>query len=111
VRRHLAQILADPSGQIDSPGLLIDLDFGTQVNVPQIRLFDLGNVNYRPTEDNADRVGARAAHLCRNIINAGARPILLGGNHALAYYSIGALAERYPNLGVLQFDAHAECSM
>jgi len=33
---------------------------------------------------------------------------LLGGDHAVAFGSIVARAERYPGLGILQFDAHAD---
>lgn len=40
--------------------------------------------------------------------DAGRFVALLGGDHAVAYGSILARAERYPRLGVLQFDAHAD---
>ena len=35
-------------------------------------------------------------------------PVLLGGDHSTPFGAIGACAARYPGLGVLQFDAHAD---
>lgn len=35
-------------------------------------------------------------------------PILLGGDHSTPFGAIAASADRYPGLGVLQFDAHAD---
>lgn len=105
VRHHLATTVRAPAGQ---PGWLVDLDFGTRLAASQLRLFDLGDVCFDPVTDPAERVGQRAGYATRQIAARGARPILLGGDHALAYYTIGALAERYPRLGVLHFDAHPD---
>lgn len=108
VRTHLAQSLESPLGATDRPGVLLDLDFGSRLDTAALRLFDVGDVIHQPLQDRASDIGERAAHLCRTICAHGARPLLLGGDHALAYYSIGALAQRYPRLGVLQFDAHPD---
>ena len=108
VRTHLAQSIESPLGAAAGPGVLLDLDFGSSLDVAALRLFDLGDVAHQPLADRASDLGARAAYLCRAVAAAGARPLILGGDHALAYYSIGALAQRYPRLGVLQFDAHPD---
>lgn len=35
-------------------------------------------------------------------------PVVLGGDHAVPYGAIRAMSERYPGLGILHFDAHAD---
>ena len=35
-------------------------------------------------------------------------PVVLGGDHSVAFGAIQAYAERYPGLGILQIDAHAD---
>ncbi|MEZ5043740.1 MAG: agmatinase [Saprospiraceae bacterium] len=42
------------------------------------------------------------------IIDAGGRTIALGGDHSIAYPIIKAQAQRYPNLTILQLDAHGD---
>lgn len=111
VRRSLAQTFFRPSAQRSTDHRVVDLDFYTDIDMERLRLFDLGNVIHHPTTESAHVVGTRAAYLCRKIVAADARPVLLGGDHSLAYYSIGALAERYPRVGVLQFDAHTDMYM
>jgi agmatinase len=107
VRTQLAQCLKHPFGE-NRKGVLIDFDFGTALDACDLRLYDLGDVAYHAGADSARDVGERLAYVCHRLVDAGGRPILLGGDHAQAFYSIGALAERYPRLGVLQFDAHPD---
>lgn len=52
-----------------------------------------------------DRAVAAAV---RQAEDAGRFVAVLGGDHAVAFGAIAARAERYPGLGVLQFDAHAD---
>ncbi|MEB0137681.1 MULTISPECIES: arginase family protein [unclassified Undibacterium] len=108
VRAHLAQSIESPLGTSERRGILLDLDFACQLDTAALRLFDVGDVIHQPLQDRGSEIGERAAHICRMIVDRGARPLILGGDHALAYYSIGALAQRYPRLGVLQFDAHPD---
>lgn len=42
------------------------------------------------------------------ILAAGKLPVGLGGDHATAFGTIAACAERFPGLGILHFDAHAD---
>lgn len=43
------------------------------------------------------------------IVDAGAIPIILGGDHSIAYPTISELAKRHPKkVGVLHFDAHLD---
>ena len=41
-------------------------------------------------------------------LDAGAMPVVLGGEHSLTYGEMAALKERYGRFGVIQFDAHAD---
>ncbi|XBS71532.1 arginase family protein [Acerihabitans sp. KWT182] len=86
----------------------MDADFGKSLALEKLRLFDLGDVVFRPTEDNIGTLGKRVAYLIRNITDRGAFPVILGGDHTLARYSIQALSHRYAKIGVLQFDAHTD---
>jgi len=91
-----------------SSDVMIDLDFGTKLEERDLRLFDLGDVKFSPAIDSAREVGERLAYVCRRVVHVGGTPIVLGGDHAQAFYTIGALAERYQRLGVLQIDAHPD---
>ncbi|NMB74752.1 MAG: agmatinase family protein [Myxococcales bacterium] len=42
------------------------------------------------------------------LLRAGRIPGILGGDHAVPYGAIAACAERFPGLGILHFDAHAD---
>jgi len=42
------------------------------------------------------------------LIEAGKLPVILGGDHAVPFGSIRAYAEKYPGLGILHLDAHAD---
>jgi len=48
----------------------------------------------------------RAATL--EALDAGALPVLLGGDHATPFGALAAVAERHPGVGVLHLDAHAD---
>lgn len=41
-------------------------------------------------------------------LDAGAMPVVLGGEHSLTYGEMAALKERHGRFGVVQFDAHAD---
>ncbi|MEM1029749.1 MAG: arginase family protein [Myxococcota bacterium] len=70
----------------------------------------------RPDDDPAlARVNALSAQLDGSLRQAivdaeeeGRFVAVLGGDHSVAFASIAARAARYPGLGVLQFDAHAD---
>lgn len=44
----------------------------------------------------------------REILDAGKLPILLGGEHLVTLGSVRAVLEKYPDLHILHFDAHAD---
>ncbi len=45
----------------------------------------------------------------RPIIEFGKFPVIIGGEHSLSLGSVAACADRYPDLSILQIDAHADC--
>lgn len=77
-----------------------------QVFKPSPQIVESGVKCYEPFSVFATCENVRqkiaAAH------DAGAFPIMLGGDHCLAMGSVAASLERQPNLGVLWFDAHAD---
>ena len=44
----------------------------------------------------------------RSLLDAGKMPVILGGDHSVPFGAIRAYAERYPGLGILHLDAHAD---
>jgi agmatinase len=45
---------------------------------------------------------------CRHILEAGKKPAMLGGEHLVTLGTVRALAEKYPDLHILHFDAHTD---
>jgi agmatinase len=66
-------------------------------------LLRLGQVN-----DLSERLNARVATLAAVWMERGKIVGTLGGDHAAPFGAIAAHAERYPGLGVLHLDAHAD---
>lgn len=46
--------------------------------------------------------------LTRSLLERGARPIFLGGEHSITYPIIEAFADHYPDLTIVHFDAHPD---
>jgi agmatinase len=44
----------------------------------------------------------------KSLLDEGKMPVTLGGDHAVPFGAIRAYAERYPGLGILHLDAHAD---
>lgn len=67
---------------------------------------DLGDLEF-PSGDlaGAQQVIGRGVAA---ILDAGARPLLLGGEHSVSVAAIAETAARYDDLCVVQFDAHAD---
>lgn len=86
--RRLAETILELGGELDGRAdLLADLERVNQLG---------GLVN----EHVEERAGAA--------LDAGKRPLIVGGDHSVPYGAIVAAAKRRPGLGVLHFDAHAD---
>ena len=48
------------------------------------------------------------ANRVHDIVSEGNFPIVLGGDHSIAIGTLAGLADRYDNLGVIWYDAHAD---
>ena len=46
--------------------------------------------------------------LTRKIVNDGKLPIMIGGEHLVTYGAVKAVFEKYPDLQIIHFDAHAD---
>ena len=44
----------------------------------------------------------------RELLEAGKMPVVLGGDHSVPFGAIRAYVERYPDMGILHLDAHAD---
>lgn len=44
----------------------------------------------------------------RSLLDAGKMPVILGGDHSVPFGAMRAYAERYPGMGILHLDAHAD---
>jgi agmatinase len=67
-------------------------------------LFDAGDVQFKADIDDVAEVETAA----KTILASGARPIFLGGDHAVTFPIVKAVAEKHPGLTVLHFDAHPD---
>lgn len=55
-----------------------------------------------------DRVNDWVYEQTSALIAAGKMPVILGGDHSVPFGAIRAYAEKYPGLGILHLDAHAD---
>ena len=69
-------------------------------------IFDSGDLElcFGSAEAALADIEARA----QEILDAGKRPVLLGGEHLVTLGSVRAVAKKYPNLHIIHFDAHAD---
>lgn len=56
----------------------------------------------------SERVNAWVYDQTRALLAAGKMPAVLGGDHAVPFGAMRAYAEKYPGLGILHLDAHAD---
>ncbi|MCC7126639.1 MAG: agmatinase [Acidobacteria bacterium] len=66
---------------------------------------DAGDLALPP--DAAEARGAIEAAV-RDLIEAGRRPLILGGDHSITYPVMAGLRGQYPGLTILHFDAHSD---
>ncbi len=74
--------------------------------LPGERIADLGDLDL-PVSD-AGAAWARVKTAAAHFLEQGVRVLGLGGEHSLTAPLVHAYVERYPDLTVLQFDAHAD---
>ncbi len=62
----------------------------------------------READELGARVNERVYEHARAVLAAERLPVVVGGDHSTPFGAIRAAAERFPGLGVLHFDAHAD---
>lgn len=93
------QAIIDASDSIE----LYDVEEGMEVYSHGIHTAAPVNVSHTP-EAMVEEVKRRTLAL----LNDGKTPIVLGGEHSVTVGSVCAYAEKFPQLSVLQLDAHAD---
>ncbi len=73
-----------------------------------LRVFDYGDADVIPGD--IERTNAAIKAKVREVVDAGALPIVLGGDHSITFPSASAVAEALGQgtVGVVHFDAHAD---
>jgi agmatinase len=66
---------------------------------------DLGDIG---VSGSFEEVFSRIEKRVREILEKGAVPIILGGDHSISYPSVKAFSRKYVNLDILHFDAHPD---
>ena len=65
---------------------------------------DAGNLKEMEAPDALSRIEAAIA----NVLDAGKRPVSLGGDHSITYPILRAVGKRIPGITLVQFDAHPD---
>ncbi len=68
----------------------------------------LGDAGDVPLGTSSAEVRAKIEDAVRTVLESGARPIVLGGDHSITYPVIRAERWSHPHLSVLHFDAHPD---
>ncbi|QYC39032.1 Proclavaminate amidinohydrolase [Nonomuraea coxensis DSM 45129] len=69
---------------------------------------DHGDLLVDPRTDTGVTAHERLRALVRAVLAQGHRPLVIGGDHAVSYPAVGAVADAHPELRVVHFDAHAD---
>lgn len=94
-------------GAIRRASLGFDARVGSARNLlSELRVIDYGDAAVRP----GDHVGSHAAiaELVRDVVRAGAMPVVLGGDHAVTGPALRACAEGHGQLALVHLDAHTD---
>lgn len=75
-------------------------------SLEEIRLADLGDLEL--PFGNVSEALEMIEAACRSIVDRGTKLILLGGEHLVTLPAVRACHSGYPDLAVVQFDAHAD---
>lgn len=75
-------------------------------DMEEIRVFDSGDLELPPgdTEKALEMIAERT----RRILEDGKLPFMIGGEHLVTLGSVRAAEEKYPDLHIIHFDAHAD---
>lgn len=92
-------------GRIESIGHQVTDEGDVQVSVVERKTHSDSNLK------NLDEVIQATTELARKVaevVAAGRFPLVLGGDHSIAIGTLAGLSDKYKNLGVIWYDAHAD---
>jgi arginase len=69
---------------------------------------DAGDLRLADSREKAGEDFAEIERAVAELLEKGARPLSLGGDHSVAYPILKAFARRYPDLTIVHFDAHPD---
>jgi len=72
----------------------------------ELRIVDFGDAPVLPAD--AERTHAAIEALVGEVVDAGALPIVLGGDHSISEPDVRAIASRVGAVGVVHFDTHTD---
>ncbi|MDZ4789689.1 MAG: agmatinase [Hyphomicrobiales bacterium] len=72
------------------------------------REIGVATLNAAPPADELEEALAQIAALTGAVLEAGKFPLTLGGEHSLTAGAIRPFTDKYPDLAILQFDAHSD---
>jgi len=81
-------------------------DEETQTDVHSIGIFTLPEMDF--PFGTMDEVTREIRRVASELVKRGKFPVVLGGEHSITPAIVGAVAEKYAGLSVLQIDAHAD---
>jgi agmatinase len=81
-------------------------DEETQTDVHTVGIFTLPEMDF--PFGTMDEVVREIRRVAGELVNRGKFPVILGGEHSITPAVVGAVAAKYPDLSVLQIDAHAD---
>src|SRR5688572_21261896 len=85
------------------PGL--HLEVGVDAFV-ELRIVDFGDAPVVPAD--AERTHEAIERIVGEVVDAGALPIVLGGDHSIAEPDVRAVAARHGRVGLVHFDTHTD---
>lgn len=71
-----------------------------------IKVFDAGDLEFG--FGNTEKVLATIEEMALKILEDNKKPLMIGGEHLVTLGSVRAVAEKYPDLHIIHFDAHAD---
>ena len=97
---------SDPFGRQEEAEGYFDIDAGGEL-LRGVTMADCGNVTILPSEvlDNFDRL----TQVVEKVVDRGAFPVVVGGDHAITYPAVRGLS-KYEPLNIVHFDAHMDYS-
>lgn len=70
-------------------------------------LRDIGDIHLSSV-DNIDKFGLKVSYVLSKILAKKNRALMVGGDHSVTYHSIKEHLKKYPDLILVQFDAHSD---